>query len=137
MNLIEQILMGEELIRKCKSQGKKFKSLETNVQGLKKTLHRDIERMKLSELKDRYMAIQIYSEVLCCNLWLCSNNGMAAQIRRDDPEAVTYTVDELREIINLKPSSEELNAIHIAKSVFPNSQIVDSNLNNKNEGKEN
>ncbi len=137
MNLIEQIQIGEELIRKCKSQGKKFKSLETNVQGLKKTLHRDIERMKLSELKDRDMAIQIYSEVLCCNLWLCSNNGMAAKIRGDDPEAVTYTVGELREIINLKPNPEDLKAIHNAKLVFPNSKIIDSKLNNKNEEKEN
>jgi len=137
MKLIAQIQIGEELIRKCKSQGKKFKSLETNVQGLKKTLHRDIERMKLSELKDRDMAIQIYSEVLCCNLWLCSNTEMATQMKRDDPQATTYTVGELREIINLKPNPEELKALHDAKYVFPNSQIVDSKLNNKNEEKEN
>jgi len=137
MNLIEQIQIGEELIRKCKSQGKKFKSLETNVQGLKKTLHRDIERMKLSELKDRDIAIQIYSEVLCCNLWLCSNNGMAAQIRRDDPEVVTYTVDELRELLHLNPNPDDLLAIHNAKSVFLGSRVIESNLKKKNEGKEN
>jgi len=52
-------------------------------------------------------------------------------------QATTYTLDELREIIYLRPKPEELNVIHDAKLVFPNSKIIDSKLNNKNEEKEN
>ncbi len=126
MNLLTQIQIGEELIRKCKFQGKKFKSLETNVQGLKKTLHRDIERMKLSELKDRDMAIQIYSEVLCCNLWLCSNDEIANQLKKDAPEQVRYTIKEIKSLLSLNPSPDSLKKIHEAKTSFPGSTIRDS-----------
>ena len=44
------------------------------------------------------------------NLWLCSNTEMAAQVRRDDPEAVCYTTHELRELIKLNPGSEDLKS---------------------------
>jgi len=83
------------------------------------------------------MALLVDSRVLGEHVWFCSGEEMAAQIRRDDPEVVTYTVDELRELLHLNPNPEDLKAIHNAKSVFPNSHIVDSNLKKKNEGKEN
>ena len=70
-------------------------------------------------------------------VWFCSEDDIAAQIRTDEPEAVTYTVGELREIINVKPNPEDLKAIHNAKSVFLGSRVIESNLKKKNEGKEN
>jgi len=91
----------------------------------------------LAEFARRDIAVEIYSDFLQCNLWLCSNTEMATQMKRDDPQATTYTLDELREIIYLRPKPEELNVIHDAKLVFPNSKIIDSKLNNKNEEKEN
>jgi len=124
MNLIEQIQIGEELISKCKSQGKNFKSLETKVQGLKETFHRDIEQMKLSELKDRVMAIQIYSDVLCSEIWFCNDEECANQIKQDVPDSICYTFDELLKIIELNPDSEALRTINTAKSVFQGSYII-------------
>ncbi len=135
MNLFDQFEKGKELIRNGKTLGKNVKTLEEQVNGLEEILKRDIEQMKLSEIENRDIAIQIYSEVLCCNLWLCSNNGMAAQIRRDDPEVVTYTVDELRELLHLNPNPDDLLAIHNAKSVFLGSRVIESNLKKKNEEK--
>lgn len=125
MNLIEQIQIGEELIHKCKSQGINFKSLEIKVQGFKETLYHDIEQMKLSELKDRVMAIQIYSDVLCSEIWFCNDEKCANQIKRDDPDSICYTFEELLKIIELNPDSESLEAINTAKSVFQGSYIIE------------
>ena len=39
-----------------------------------------IPYLKFSELRRRNIAIQIFSEVLDCEVWLCSNEGMATQV---------------------------------------------------------
>lgn len=83
-----------------------------------------ILQLRLSELARRDIAMKIYSEILNCELWLCSNNDMAAQLKQDDAETVIYTVDELRRLIKLNPDPEELKAIHNIKSVFPASTIM-------------
>ena len=54
---------------------------------------RDISLLRLSELAKRNIAIEIYSEILGCTVWLCSNELMALQVKEDYPGAVTYTVD--------------------------------------------
>lgn len=87
-----------------------------------------ISKMTLLELSKRDMAIEIYSEILGCNIWLCNDEEMASQIKRDDPRAITYTVDEIRRLLSLKVSPEEIKRIHDAKSVFEGSKIVDSEL---------
>lgn len=84
--------------------------------------------MRLSELSRRNIALRIYSEVLGCEIWLCSSEEMAAQIKEDDPGSVTYTVDELRKLYSLKPSPEDLRGIYNAKTVFPGSKIIASRL---------
>ncbi len=61
-------------------------------------LFEEISAMDLVEFQKRNMALQIYSEYLNCEIWLCSNTGMQKQIKNDDPEAITYTVDELKNI---------------------------------------
>lgn len=89
--------------------------------------------MRLSELAKREMAIRIRSEVLGCDVWLCSNARIALQVRGDDPDAITYTVAEMRQLIKLNPSPEDLKNMHNAKAVFPGSRIVDSKLKDGNE----
>ena len=83
----------------------------------------DISLLRLSELAKRNMAIEIYSELLGCSFWFCSNELMALQVKDDYPDAVTYTVDEIRELIKLQPSPEELRAINNVKRVFKESKI--------------
>jgi hypothetical protein len=84
--------------------------------------------LRLPELAKRNIALKIYSEVLGCEVWLSSNEQMASPVKGDDPVAVTYTVDELRNLYKLQPSPEELRAIHDTKDIFEGSEIVDSNL---------
>jgi hypothetical protein len=88
--------------------------------------------LRLSELAKRNIALKIYSEVLGSEIWLCSSEEMAAQLRQDDPEAVTYTVDELRKLYKLQPFPEDLRGIHNAKTIFPGSKIIDSRLKETN-----
>ncbi len=90
-----------------------------------------ISRLTLFELSKRNIAVEVRSEILGCKIWLCSNQEMAKQVKTDDPEGVTYTVDELRHLLTLKVSPEELKRIHNAKEVFVDSKIVDSKLKNK------
>jgi len=130
MNLIERIQMGKDLILRGRSYGKDTTAVEVEVENLQSSLKAEVSRLKLSEFTKRNMALLVDSRVLGEHVWFCSSEEMVAQIRQDEPEAVTYTVGELREIINLKPNPEDLKAIHNAKSVFPNSKIIDSKLNN-------
>jgi hypothetical protein len=93
------------------------------------TLNLDhILKLKLSELAKRNMAIEIYSEILGCEIWLCSNEEMATQVREDEPGAIIYTTEELQKLIELNPDPEGLRNIHIAKSIFSGSKIIDSKL---------
>lgn len=86
-------------------------------------------QLRLSELAKRNIAIKIYSEILGCEIWLCSNATMALQIRADDPEAITYTVAEMRRLIALGPTADDLRNIHNAKSLFYGSKIIDGRNN--------
>ncbi len=137
MNLIVRIQIGKDLIVRGRSLGMDTTAVEVEVENLQSSLKAEVSRLKLSEFENRHIALPYDSRVLGEYVWFCSDDDIAAQIRTDEPAAVTYTVCELREIINLKPNPEDLKAIHNAKSVFPNSHIVDSKLNNKNEEKEN
>ena len=94
-----------------------------------------VSRLTLFELSKRDIAIQVYSGFLNCIIWLCSNEEMAAQIKRDDPEAITYSVDEIMNLIKLNPDPDGLRRIHNAKEVFMNSKIVDCSLDGENHDK--
>lgn len=83
-----------------------------------------VSRLTLFELSKRNMAIEIYSEILNCNIWICSNEEMVTQVKKDDPKAVTYSVRELRELIRLHPHPKEIRRIHDTKIVFEGSKIV-------------
>ena len=97
---------------------------EANISGFGINLER-ILSMRLSEFAKRNMAIEIYSEVLGRSFWLCFNELMALQVKEDYPDTVTYTVDEMRELIRLNPNTESLRSIHNVKSVFGNSRLIE------------
>jgi hypothetical protein len=84
----------------------------------------DIPTLPLSEFSRRDMAVEIYSEIFGREIWFCSNKGMTAQVRRDDPEAVCYTADELRNLVKLNPSPNDLKRINEAKTTFPDSTVI-------------
>ena len=121
----------DEFIKGLEEKERTGKPREENIP--QSTLE-SISRMQLVEFQKRDMALEVYSEILECTIWLCSNEGMAAQVRRDDPQAVTYTVDEIRHLLRLQVSPEELKRIHDAKSIFKDSKVINSNLKN-GEGK--
>jgi hypothetical protein len=84
--------------------------------------------MRISELSKRSIAIKIYSDVLGCEVWLSGTEEMANQLRQDDPEAVIYTAAEMRRLIKLNLTSEDLKRIDNVKTVLPGSKVVDSRL---------
>jgi len=86
-------------------------------------------KLLLSEFKKCNMAVEVYSEFLDEKIWFCSNTDMAKQIKEDDPAAITYTVDEILNLIELNPAPEELRRIHNAKEVFTGSKLINCNLN--------
>lgn len=88
-------------------------------------------QLRLSELAKREIGIKIYSDILQCDVWLCSNEKIAMKIRYDDSEAITYTVREMKELVKMNPSPEDLKRIQNAKKVFPGSKIMDSKLDEK------
>jgi len=88
---------------------------------------RQIVNMKLSDLAKRDIALKIHSKVLNAEVWLCSDSEMEKQIQNDDPEAITYSVDEVRELIRLRPTPHELRKINDIKAVFRGSKVIRSN----------
>lgn len=85
-----------------------------------------ISNMRFSELERRNIAVQIFSEILGCTVWLCGNNKLADKIRRDSSDAVVYTTAEFRCLIDMNPGPEALKEIHAAKQTFPGSTIVET-----------
>ena len=127
MNLFDQIEEGKELIRNGKTLGKNVETLEEQVKRLEEVLKHNIEQMRLSEIEKREMAIKIYSDVLCDEIWLCSNEELSAQVQNEDPGVVCYIISELRELIRNCTNPDNLKIIHDAKCVFPNSRIIEQN----------
>lgn len=83
----------------------------------------DVSLLTLSQLAKRNMAIEIYSEILGCEIWVCSNEKIETQVKEDDPEAVCYTASEMIKLLRLNPTPEDIKRIHEAKSVFNGSRI--------------
>lgn len=123
--LEENVRKGRELIQKGKALGKDTKSLEEKVKTLEAGFSKNILQSRLSELSRRNIAIKIYSEVLGCEIWLCGNEDMAAQVKQDDLEAVSYTVGEIRNLMRRNANSEDLKHVHTVKKLFNSSKIID------------
>ncbi|HEX3037279.1 MAG TPA: hypothetical protein VHT73_19515 [Thermodesulfobacteriota bacterium] len=88
----------------------------------------NITNVRLSELAKLDIALQIYSDVLGCEIWLCYNEAMATQVRKDDPGAVIYTIAEVKRLIFLNPDPDDIRRIHATKALFPGSKIINSRL---------
>jgi len=83
--------------------------------------------ISLNEFRKRKISALVYSEYLQDEIWFCSEDEIANQIKNDDPNAVTYTVSELIEIEKLKPDIKALKNIHQTKKCFKNSTVVATN----------
>ncbi len=105
----------------------KLENLTEKQKSEPKPSSKEILQMSLSKFASRDLAVEIYSEVLRCKIWFCSNTDMAKQIKGDDPTAVCYTAGELQKLIELNPSKDFLKKIHDTKSVFKNSKIIQTN----------
>lgn len=84
--------------------------------------------LKLSELAKRNMALEVFSEVLNENIWICSDEEMVNQITGDNPKAICYTAREMIELIKAKPTPEDVKRIHMTKVLFSGSRVVESEL---------
>jgi len=83
-----------------------------------------IPNISLAEFRKRNMGVPVYSKHLKEKVWFCSNDKIANQIKNDDIYSVTYTVDELVNILHLQTDIQSLKSIHDAKKCFRNSEVV-------------
>ncbi|MGE3523294.1 MAG: hypothetical protein AB7I96_10540 [Candidatus Dadabacteria bacterium] len=83
-----------------------------------------IPGMRFSELERRNLAVEIRSEFLGCSVWLCGNQKMVNQLRKDAPEALVFTVQEFRCLIEMDPDPETLAQICAATRTFSGSNLV-------------
>jgi hypothetical protein len=93
----------------------------------------NLPQLTLDEFAKRNIAIEMFSEILGSNVWLCSNEEMANQIKRDIPDAVCYTSDELRDLLNLYPTPEDIRKLNLVKGQFNNSKIIFSIITPKSQ----
>jgi len=108
------------------------KSIRESLNSLKSKLTiENIPSFKLSDFAHLDCAIQVHSEILDSEIWLCSDSEMEKQLKQDDPTAITYTVKEILDLMKLNPSPEELRRIHYAKEVFHKSTIINSVVRNE------
>ena len=87
------------------------KLIDENKKQEPKLKVRDIPELPLSKFAGRNLAFEIYSNVLKCNVWFCSNKDMVKQLKKDNPEAICYTTEELRNLIDRKVTYEGLKQI--------------------------
>lgn len=83
-----------------------------------------LPNISLADFKKRNMGVLVYSKYLDDEIWFCSNQIIANQILTDDSQTITYTIDELANLIRLKPDVNSLKSIHEAKKMFNNSKAV-------------
>jgi hypothetical protein len=88
----------------------------------------NVSDITLYEFSKMNTSIEVYSEILGCSIWFCSNEETASSLKTENPEAVTYTAEELLELLNLSPGPEDIKRIHNVKSIFPNSVVIESIL---------
>jgi len=128
MKLIEQIREGRNLIDQGLLKGRDIKQVEQKVKILEERLKEAISQLRFSEFSKLDISLEVDSDVLGCTIWFCPNEESASALKAENPKAVTYTADELLEILNLDPSHEDLNRIHCIKTIFKDSVVIDSTL---------
>jgi hypothetical protein len=101
-------------------------SLKSSGTTLEKPGVVNLRLLTLTELSRRNMAVEVYSELLGQTIWLCSNEEMVSHVLADDPQAVCYTAEEIRQLLRLRPTPGDIKRIHEVKTAFPESSIVKS-----------
>ena len=81
-----------------------------------------IAHMTLNEFATSNVALKVDSSVLGETIYFVSNNTAAEKIKGDG--FVTYTAKELEYLAKKGLTPEELKKIHVAKTVFPGSKLV-------------
>jgi len=87
-------------------------------------LKNQLKNISLDKFKNLDYVIELHSEILNENVWFCSNEKMASQIKQDDPEAIVYTASELIELCNINPKEDLVKAIYYSKTVFQESKLT-------------
>ena len=126
----EKIEQGTAAILKAQGEGKDtsnwmdyFAGLENQLMGLLNA----IPEIGLSEFEKQDFSIEIFSTVPNRTVWSCPDKEAAAQVKRDDTEAVCHTPDELRNLIAFNPGPESLKTIHEGKAVLSGTLIDHKN----------
>lgn len=71
-----------------------------------------IDRLtRVGTLTEVNIAIKIHSEISGHEIWFCSNEEMAREIKRRNLKARTYTINEIKEAIELAPDSQVLKQL--------------------------
>jgi len=82
----------------------------------------EIEAMPLSEFAKTSLALKVDSSVLGEHIYFASNDTVSEKIKSDG--FLTYTAKELEYLAKKGLTPEELKKIHVVKTVFPGSRIV-------------
>ncbi|MCH7517853.1 MAG: hypothetical protein IH964_02345 [Candidatus Dadabacteria bacterium] len=70
----------------------------------------DIVDIAKSEFSKGDMALGLYTEIINSFFWLCSNQDVAAQIKKDYSFAITFTLDEMIKFLKDVPRVKKINS---------------------------
>ena len=85
-----------------------------------KNLNEEGEQHSYNGSSEKQFAIKIHSELLGEDIWLLSNKGMGKEI---DDDLVNYLPHEIKHLVKLKATPEELKKLYLIKEIFPGSEI--------------
>lgn len=85
-----------------------------------------IEELTLKEFALANLTIPVYSNILEEEILFCSNEQVESKLSNDNSKLVKYTANELIELMNLNPNSDDLKKTHLAKKMF-DGKIVETN----------
>ena len=70
---------------------------------------------------NKHFAIKIHSELLGKDIWFVSDEEMEKELTDG---LVTYLPPEIKHLVKLKATPDEVKKIHMIKKTFPGSKIV-------------
>ena len=70
----------------------------------------DIVDFAKSEFSKGDKALGLYMEITNSFFWLCSSQKVAAQIKKDDSFAITYTLDEITKLLKHVPRVKKISS---------------------------
>lgn len=125
--LENRIRKGHEAIKRARAQYKDTQEWEAHLAKLERKYVSNLINVDLDEFSKRNIGIEIFSKVLNCEIWFCSNIQIVKQIKEDSPGSVCFVASELAELIKLNPDKNLLNTIYETKKTFENSKLIKCN----------